>query len=256
MLNRTLRMRPGAVAVVSAILLCIAMPAVAGPPFVTDDPVPPEYRTWEVNYALTGTHAGGATAGSLPGIDANYGAAQDLQLHVQAQMAYVAANGARAFGISDTEIGVKYRVTAATGETDAWAVGVYPIYTIPTGDAHRGLGTGASSIYLPVWLQTTRGRWATFGGGGYSLNGGTGNRNNWSAGWAALYQLREGLQLGGEVFARTADTAGGSSSSGFNLGGVRELTQSTNLLFSAGRGLRNTAATNQASFYLGIQVIY
>lgn len=239
-----------------AIAFFIAPTAFAGPPFVTDDPVPPDYRTWEVNYAATGTLGDGVKTAALPGIDINYGGAPGVQLHLQVQMAYFRDQNSVAYGFGDTEAGVKVRLTQATGESADWAIGIYPILHLPTGSARRQLGSGASSLYLPLWVQTTRGRWTTFGGGGYSVNDGADRRNNWSAGWAALYEVRAGLQLGGEMFLKTSDTAGGETSSGFNLGGILALPKGYSLLFSAGRSLQTHPAENRFSSYLGIRAQY
>ncbi|MGO9443831.1 MAG: hypothetical protein ACLPXB_03535 [Thiobacillaceae bacterium] len=154
------------------------------------------------------------------------------------------------------KLGFKYRVTPASARPDDWMISLYPQYEFPTGNANRNLGTGASSLYLPVWLQTTRAGWTTYGGGGYWVNSGAGNTNAWAAGWVALYRFTEKLQCGGEVFAKTADTSDGRGSSGFNLGGTYGLAAEYSVLFSAGRRLSNAASTNQASVYLGLIVIY
>lgn len=50
----------------------------AGPPFFTDDPVPVDLGHWEINNYSLGTFAKGAFAGVLPGMDANYGATQNV----------------------------------------------------------------------------------------------------------------------------------------------------------------------------------
>jgi hypothetical protein len=190
------------------------------------------------------------------GIDGNYGAAPGLPLHVQPQLAYANASTGRTYGLGDTEVGIKYRVTPVSDRPDDWMISLYPRYETPTGNANRNLETGASSVYLPVWLQTTRAGWTTDGGSGYWVNSGAGNRNAWAAGGVALYRFTEKLQFGGEVFAKTADSADGRGSSGFNLGGIYGLAADYNVLFSPGRGLSNAASTSQASVYVGLQVIY
>ena len=243
-------------AVAAAAALSCATLSRAGVPFVTDDPEPVDYRAWEVNYALTGTRVRDATTAFLPQVDINYGAAPGVQLHLQPQIAYADAAGTRTLGIGDTEIGVKYRLTPESEDARDWMVGLYPRVQIPTGNANRNLGAGSSSVYLPLWLQTTRGAWTNYGGGGYWINSGSGNRNAWAAGWVVLYQFTEALQMGGEVFWKGADTAGGRSSSGFNAGAIYSLAKDYRLLLSAGRGLSDAAATNQVSVYLGLQVAY
>jgi hypothetical protein len=73
-----------------ALLIAVFAPHTgsAGPPFRTDGPVPVEPQHWEIYLFSTGTHAVGGTAGILPGIDANYGAAPDLQLHAAVPYAF------------------------------------------------------------------------------------------------------------------------------------------------------------------------
>jgi hypothetical protein len=236
--------------------LVVSAPAIAGPPFITDDPEPAEYRHWEVNYALMGSLVQGGGAGTLPNIDANYGALPDLQLHVQPQVAYVRTPSGTQFGIGDTEIGVKYRFIEEDDQGWRPMVSFYPLFEIPTGDHKRGLGNGVGQTFLPIWAQKTVGKWTVYGGAGYGINPGAEGKNAWFVGGVALYQVTEALQLGGEVFLQTAEEPGGKDSPGFNLGGQYDLTDDYHLLFSAGRGLANAETTNRLSAYLALQVIY
>jgi len=244
-------------ALASLALLLVAV-AHAGPPFVTDDPEPVEYGHWEINSAATGLHTGTGTTAFAPQIDANYGAAPGVQLHVMPQLAYSRPGGepgaGRAYGVGDTEFGVKIRFADATGPAGEWMLSMYPLYQAPTGNARRGLGAGAPSVSLPFWLQWSGGGWTTYGGGGYWIDSGAGRRNAWAGGWLALYQFTPGLQLGGEVFARTADTVGARGSAGFNVGGTYDLSDEAALLFSAGRGIANASNTNEAAWYLGLRI--
>lgn len=228
----------------------------AGPPFITDDPEPVDPRAWEINYAITATHAQGQTSAAVPQIDINYGAAPGLQLHVMPQRQYSNVRNQHGSGIGDTEVGVKYRLTAESDDPADWMISVYPLYETPTGNADRNLGAGNASIYLPVWVQTTRGRWLSFGGGGYWINSGNRSRNGWAGGYCAMYQVTDALQLGGEVFAKTPSVIDGRRTAGFNVGGDLALGKNYALLFSAGRGLINIETTNQASMYFGLRASY
>ncbi len=81
--------------------------AIAGPPYRTDDPEPVEYQHWEIYGFSTGTHVQGDTSATLPGLEVNYGAAPNLQLHLIAPLAYDKPSGAGAqYGYGDTELGV------------------------------------------------------------------------------------------------------------------------------------------------------
>lgn len=240
------------------LLLCAALAigksAWAGPPFRTDDPEPVELGHWEVYGFAQATHAKGDTAGTLPGLEVNYGALPDLQLHLVAPLAFDRPDGSGTqFGPGDIELGTKYRFIHE--DEDGWRpqIGIFPLLELPTGDQTRGLGTGRVHAFLPLWLQKSIGQWLTYGGGGYWINPGAGNKNYWFVGWLVQRQVTEHLALGGEIFHQTADTSGGKDSTGFNLGGVYDLSENYHLLFSAGRGLQNATSTNEFSYYLALQ---
>lgn len=238
------------------LLACFSLPAQAGPPFVTDDPEPVDAHTWEINYGATYTRSSTASSGALPGVDINYGAAANVQLHLQPQLVYKHSADGHTVGMGDLELGVKYRFTASDQARDGWMAGIYPMLELPTGSAARGLGAGASSVYLPLWLQTTRGRWTVFGGAGYWLDHGTGARNAWAGGITALYQVSDSLQCGGEWYGTTSRQVDERASTGFNIGGVLQLRPGLALLFSAGHGVRNASVNNQGAAYLGLRTTF
>ena len=231
-----------------------AAPAHAGPPFITDDPEPVDLGHWEVYGFSAGTHTADDTGGTLGGLEVNYGAAPNLQLHLIVPMAFDEPRGGDLkTGLGDTEIGFKYRFV--TPGKDDWfpQVGIFPLLEAPTGDAENGLGAGVTRAFIPVWLQKDIGKWTTYGGGGYWINPGAGNRNYWFAGWLVQNQVTDNLAIGVEAFHQTAMTIDGKESSGFNVGAVYDFNEHYHLLLSAGRGLQNAAMTNEASYYVAIQ---
>ena len=248
-----------------ALIAIGSAPAKAGPPFFTDDPEPIEYQHAEVNFFTQATTSKGGTNGIAPGIDANYGLMQDVQIHATAQMAYDATHGrddlfgghnSAPFGLGDTELGVKYRFIRET-EEDSWPqVAIYPLIELPTGNARHDLGAGYVREFIPLWLQKDLGSWQTFGGGGYWNNPGNGNQNYWFMGWVLQRRNTTNLTVGGEHFHQTASTLKGRESTGFNLGGIYSLSESYNLLFSAGKGIQNNTDTNTFSYYLSLQWEY
>lgn len=226
----------------------------AGPPFRTDDPVPTDYHQWEVYGFSEGTHKHGDTSGSLLGLDANYGLAPNLQFHAGLPLAFDKPSGSGTkIGYGDTEIGLKYRFVEET--EDGWwpQVAIYPIVEAPTGNESRGLGTGHTHEFLPLWLQKSFGEWTSYAGGGYWNNPGAGNRNHWFAGWALQRHVTQDLTLGGELFYQTQDTDTAKDSTGFNLGAIYDLSDSYHLLFSAGKGIHNVSTTNEFSYYVALQ---
>lgn len=226
----------------------------AGPPFRTDDPEPVELHHWELYAFGQATRVDGDTSGALPGVEANYGAAPNLQLHVVVPLSFDRPDGGtHNRGLGDIELGAKYRFIEES--KDGWMpqVGIFPMVEVPTGDAHRNLGAGQTRAFLPVWVQKSSGDWLTYGGGGYWINPGAGNRNYWFTGWLLQRQVTKPLALGVEVFHQTADRVGGKDSTGYNIGGIYDFSEHLHLLLSGGGGLSNAAMTNRASAYAALQ---
>jgi hypothetical protein len=224
--------------------------AFAGPPFRTDDPEPVGYRHGEVYLFSAGTRDAEGISGVGPAVEFNYGILPDTQFHIISPVAFNAPRGrASYFGYGDTELGIKYRFVHQTDILPD--VGTFPLVEIPSGDPHRDLGNGKAQYFLPVWLQKDFGKWTTYGGGGYWVNPGSGDRNWWFSGVLFQYSFTEDLYLGGEVFHQTADTSGGKNSTGFNLGGSLPLPGKFQVLFSAGSALHH-ASTNRFSYYLAV----
>jgi hypothetical protein len=243
----------------AALMVLTAGSASAGPPFITDDPEPVERGHWEV-YAFSAGAVGEHDASGVgPSIEVNYGAAPNLQLHLIANLAYdVPSGGPAVMGPGDTELGFKYRFITP-GKTDWFPqVGIFPLLEVPTGNARRNLGSGNVDAFLPIWIQKDFGKWLTYGGGGYWINPGLGNRGFWYAGWLLQRQVTDKLALGAEVFHTTPAQVDRSGVTGFNLGGQYDFTEHYHLLFSAGRGgllyaINASAVTAPFTYYLAFQ---
>jgi len=240
------------------VLLTAAMVAVdaarAGPPFRTDDPEPVEYQHWEIYGFAAATQVQGERSGVLPGVEVNYGAVPDLQLHIIAPLAFDKPSGNDTrHGYGDTEVGIKYRFVHE--DQGGWRpqVGTFPLIELPTGNADRNLGTGHTRLFVPVWVQKSIADWTTYGGGGYWINHGADNRNYWFFGWLLQRKINDKLAVGGEIFHQTADKIGGAESTGFNFGGTYDFTEHYHLLFSGGRGIQSARTTNEFSYYLAGQ---
>jgi hypothetical protein len=217
------------------LVLALCAAAWAGPPFITDDPEPVELHHWEVYIASLETKTATDRSGTLPHLEINNGIAPNLQAHVLLPYAFDRAAAEPVHrGYGDTELGLKYRLVQETPHRPM--VGVFPLAEVPTGDAARGLGSGRTRWFLPVWLQKSWGPWQSYGGGGYWINPGAGNRNSWLLGWEIQKDLNEHLTLGGEFLRTTSTTADGRAELGFNLGGIYNFDEERHLLFSAGRG--------------------
>lgn len=230
--------------------------ASAGPPFITDDPEPVEYRHGEFYTSLIYSDNKDGQDGTLPHFEFNYGIIPDVQLHLLFPMAYAHSKGGpSAYGPGDTEVGVKYRFIH---ESDTMPqVGIFPIVHVPTGDSERDLGSGHVPVFLPLWAQKSWGPWTTYGGGGYWINPGAGNRNFWQAGWLLQREIVKSLTLGAEIFYFSKDTQEGGEVVGYNIGGIWDLSEQHHILFSAGDDIAGDreahAHWRRFSAYLGYQ---
>lgn len=240
------------------VLACLAGStplATAGPPFATDDPEPVDLHHSEFYVASQQTLTADGRSGALPAFEFNYGPFPDVQLHLIVPFAFSdPRDGKRQSGLGDIELGLKYRLLEETDSRPM--VGIFPLLEVDTGNANRGLGNGATQIFLPVWAQKKWGDWQTYFGGGYWINNAAEARNHWFFGWQVQKALSEHLTLGVEVFHNTEQVAHQGSSSGFNIGGICNLNEHNHFLFSAGRGLSNASATNRFSSYIGYQLTY
>jgi hypothetical protein len=237
-------------------LLFLASQAWAGPPYITDDPEPVDYNHWEVYGFSQGSHSRGETNGVTPSCDCNFGILPNVQLHFQPGAAFHGVSGAATnWGPGDTEFGLKYRFIEQDKNDWTPSIAFYPLIEAPSGDARRGLGEGAVRTFYPLWIQKDFGDWSTFGGGGFWINPGPGGaRNFWFAGWVLQRKVTDSLALGVELFHQTPNVIGGQQSTGFNVGGVYDLSERYHLLASVGRGLQHASETNAFSWYLGLQI--
>jgi hypothetical protein len=162
----------------------------AGPPFFTDDPEPVEHHHWEIYIATQWTvDEDGNKTGTLPHFEVNYGVVPDVQLHMIAPLVYESVSGSSAqYGTGDLELGVKYRFIHEDEKGLRPQVGTFPLIELPT-HSQPGLGEPNARIFIPIWVQKSRGPWTTYGGGGYWVHPGTDNKNYWFAGWLVQRDL-------------------------------------------------------------------
>src|ERR1700681_3667179 len=64
---------------IAVMMVALSRPALAGPPYVSDDPEPTDYKHFEIYTFSNGTATRGDIGGAA-GVDFNYGAAPNLQL--------------------------------------------------------------------------------------------------------------------------------------------------------------------------------
>lgn len=224
----------------------------AGPPYDTDDPEPVEFQHWEFYLSSRPVHDDAGWNGTAPHAEVNYGAVNNLQLHVIIPFAFNTPNGSKTnYGFGDVELGFKYRFVKETSTMPQ--IGIFPMVDIPTGNQNKGLGNGGAQIFLPVWIQKSFGKWTTYGGTGYRINNSEGNKNSLYVGWLLQNQVKENLSIGAELYHITPQTVDGEAENRFNLGGVFDITENHHILFSAGRSLTGSTLFQG---YIGYQLTF
>jgi hypothetical protein len=226
-----------------------ASAAWAGPPFITDDPETVAYKHGEFYIATLYMNNKDEKEGTLPHFEFNYGIIPDAQLHLLVPLAFSQPDGGpNSYGLGDTEVGVKYRFLHESETTPQ--IGIFPIVHVPTGDSELDLGSGHVQTFLPIWAQKSWGPWTTYGGGGYWFNPGGENKDFWQLGWLVQREITKTLTLGTEIFYFGKDTDDGRDRTGYNIGGIFNLTENHHILFSAGSDI---AGDNRFSAYVGYQ---
>lgn len=224
-------------------MLAIAFPAYAGPPFLTDDPEPTDTGHWEIYAPLLEAGGQGQDFEASAGFELNYGPVPDLQLTLEVPLAFAHDSTGWRGGSGDIAASAKYRFVH--NEKIGLQVAVFPGITLPT--ARAGLGAGRVTALLPVWAQLDRGAWSVFGGGGYAINPGPGNRDYWTGGIAVSRNFGERLLLGLEAGREGPPAVGERASTSLGLGAIYRLDKHLRLLASCGPTLSD--AGGKASFH-------
>jgi hypothetical protein len=218
-----------------------------GPPFNTDDPEPVNFKHWEYYISSINNHQQSVWSGTLPHFEINYGLVPNVQVHLLMPMNYFfSRHQGSGFGYADTEFGIKYRFVQETENSPQ--IGTFPIIEIPT-IKNSEFSDGKTKIYLPVWMQKSWGKLTTYGGAGYWINPGAGNKNWIFSGWEIQYDFSKTLTLGGEIYYHTASTSDTRSEMGFNMGGSLNPTEKFHIIFSFGHTFTRD---NTFTSYLGI----
>jgi hypothetical protein len=242
-------------------IMIAAIPLWAGPPFQTDDPEPVDFRHYEFYAfgAVDGTPVEIDAVG--PGFEFNWGAAPDVQIHLVVPFSEVVPSnnpayfpsgiGPNAYGLTDTELGVKYRFIKQTKYRPE--VGSFTMLEIPTGNATRGLGVGKVWYKLPIWLQKDWGHWTSYGGGGYQVVRQSAYRDFLYGGWLIQRDMGERFQIAAEVFSHGREgiaTAQTGSATLIDLGGYYHFkTPGLQLLFAYGHSV---AGQTESYSYVGL----
>ena len=211
-------------------IACAAASASAGPPYLTDDPVPTDTGHWEI-YAFAAGEGRRSMVDADTGLDLNYGAVENVQLTATLPLSFSHAplEGWHS-GTGDVELGVKYRFLH--DEKRGLSAAIFPRVILPTA-SHAP--DEKARFLLPLWLgKDFDGGTSLFGGGGYLINPGGGNKDFWQAAVAVTQEIRDGLSVGAEVTRQGLDTVGGTAQTRAGVGSIIKLSSHDNLLLSGG----------------------
>jgi len=225
----------------AALGLVMPSAAFAGPPFITDDPEPTDLHKWEIYNYAGGRREGGVTSLDT-GVDLNYGAAANVQL--TAVLPLHTETGVP-LDVGDVQLAAKYKSIHQDSGFLPVDITFFPRVFLPTGRRST-----RAQVLLPIWAQRAAGKWQFFGGGGYMLNPGSGNRDYWVQGAVVLRQMRPGWQLGIEEYHQGPTAQGERPVTGVNLGTLIHIKGPISLIGSAGQGLNR----HQSVFYAALKL--
>ena len=164
------------------------------------------------------------------GLDLNYGAVRDVQLTATLPMNFEHERGSGwRRGTGDLELAVKYRFLH--DEKSGVSMAIFPRVFLPTSSLNSGERT---QLLLPVWAQKDLGSTSLFGGGGYEINPGPGNRDFWQEGAAVTHDFAHGFTGGVEIARQGPDVDGGTGETDLGAGLIVHVSGIASFLTSAG----------------------
>ena len=235
--------------------------AQAGPPFQTDDPTPVDYGHFEAYIfgTMDGTPAEIDSTG--PAFEFNWGAIPRIQLHGIFAFGSVSPSnkpvyapggaGPSAYGIVDTELGVKFGFIKQTKHCPQ--IGSFTMFELPTGSYSKGLGVGRGWYKLPLWAEKEFWPWSLVGGLGYAVVPQTNYRNYLYGGFLVKKVVNKKLEISVETFSHAREgfaAAQTQASSLIDAGGYYHFNSpGLQLLFAYGHSV---AGQTENYAYLGL----
>jgi hypothetical protein len=228
------------------VVICIVstlQAARAETPFLIEDPSTLPPGRWEsfTSYQRDVNALGGTSR--VPQVELHSGLRNDLLLHVDLPYEQIMrGTDARATGLGDLGIGLKYRF--AQGKGDGLTAAFFPQMTIPTGNALTGLGSGKPTYEFPLWVQRTTGATTICVGGGFSLNPVPGGRTSSFGGLLVHRDFGSRWMLGAEVLAKGPESVDEVATTTVNLGASYHASPNFGFLARVGRTVSGRRADN------------
>lgn len=230
-----------------------AFPAIGGPPYQTDDPEPTATGHWEIYAYTQATRLGGEALGEQ-GLDINYGGGKDLQLTAVLPVESDNGAGQARGGLGDIQLAVKYRILHQDDQGWKPDISLFPRAFVPTST--RFFANGQPQFSLPIWAEKDWGQWSVFGGGGYTFNTGTGNRNYVMEGVAVTGKVTPKFTVGVEVYHQGSDAVAHKALTGIGPGFTWQMSEHYALIGSGGPAVQNQTRAQQGFYYLAVLATY
>ncbi len=223
-------------------LYCFSLIALAGPPFITDDPNPLDYHHLNIIPSISLGKNTTLTTLGLPNLELDYGVKPKVEINlIVSHSLNVNKATPTTQGLADTQLGVKYLVIMETRTLPQLAFA--PIFTLPAGDSNKGLGNGQVGILIPLWLQKTWGSWSSYGGGGYTINTGKDMHNFFMGGIVIQKALTESWILGAELFGQGTSSINNDAFAQITVGGYYLFNPNFNTMLSLGCSILGQSQT-------------
>jgi hypothetical protein len=243
-----------AVRFVAWLLAAVALPARAGPPFLTGDPDPADAGHWEISVGATTERRPDERAYRVPAFELNYGLGAGLEVSFESAWLRVSADGAPTrSGVDNSVIGLKWRILEE--EKDGVSLALKPEWEFHNArSARKGLVEDENAILLDLRIQ--KGVGPVQLGMAVARVHPSKSENGWEYGVFVKHESEAGHTLGVEL--------NGAGSKTFsprelivNLAAQLKMTESGKLLVGLGREVRNRDEPKvDLRAYLGWQLAF
>ena len=213
-------------------------------------PTPLSRGDVEIDAGSLATAGRGGAGGDLLSLEADVGLAPGIETDIVAPLAATRRGRGFALGAGEVELAQKFRLVDPSPATPWPSVAAEPTLIAPT----RGSGTGHPQILLPLWFSRDVGAWNVFGGGGATINPGSGQRDFALAGLGLVRSIGPRWRLGGELYDTTASARDDRGGLTVDLDIVGEITGAVHVFASIGRSFGPEPAAHQATLFAGLQL--
>jgi hypothetical protein len=201
---------------------------------------------WQIDVDAQVLRAGDGWGGALPHSEFDDGVTDKFQFGIALPLAAGdAGGGATRIGLGTIDLAVRWRLLQPDDHAGRAALG---FAASPAAEAGLPAGGGHAQYLLPVWVSRDVDQWTPFGGGGFAVNPGAGQRNWWIGGAGTTCAVSRQWTLGVEAFYSTPTQSGQPDSTAFNLGAIYAISDIQHILLSAGRSIAHDEASRFSTF--------